>query len=104
MPQVGKEPEGSRGTVERREVTGRSRVRPERERIQRPADRDTTFRGIGEGNFERKASERGGVSRQSGDVIRRGKGVSRQDRGGERKSGDTSRPGRGGSERGGFRR
>jgi len=104
VPQVGKEPEGPRGTVERREGTGRSRVRPERERIQRPADRDTPFRGIGEGNFERKASERGGVSRQSGDVIRRGKGVSRPDRGSERKSGDTGRPGRGGSERGGPRR
>jgi len=111
VPQVGKEPEGSRGTIERREGTGRSRVRPERERIRVHADRDTPVRGIGEGKFERKASERGGISRQSGDVIRRGKGVSRQgegvlrqDRGGERKSGDTGRPGREGSERGGPRR
>ncbi len=110
-PQEGKEPERSRRTVERREGTGRPGVRTERERIHIPADRDTHFRGIGEGNFERKASERGGVSRQSGDVIRRGKGVIRQgegvlrqDRGSERKSGDTGRPGREGSERGGSRR
>lgn len=104
-PQLRKEPaQGQQVPVERREDTGRPKVRHGRERIQVPADRDTPFRGIGEGKFERKASERGGVSRQSGDVIRRSKGVSRPDRGSERKSGDTGRPGRGGSERGGPRR
>ena len=76
VPQTRKEPAGSQGAVERREgIAGTPRVSPERERIQR----DTPFRGIGEGNFERKASERGGVSRQ--------------DSGAERKGGDTdSRP------------
>jgi hypothetical protein len=93
VPQAGKE----LGTVERREGAGTPRVRPERERVHVPADRDTPFMGVGEGNFERKASERGGASRKSGDVIRRGEGASRQggqDSRTERKSGDTDRPGK----------
>jgi len=105
VPQVIREPAGSRGTVERREGAGTPRVTPGRERIQVPSNRDTPFRGIGEGKFERKASERGGVSRQSGEVIRRGEGssrqgggISRQDSGAERKRGDMGRPDRRDSE------
>jgi hypothetical protein len=100
VPQAGKE----RGTVERREGDGTPGVRPQRERIHVPADRDTPFRGIGEGNFERKASERGGQSRQSQEVIRRGGGAIRQDSGAERKRGDTGRPGKTDTGGGGRRR
>jgi hypothetical protein len=92
VPQVRKGPAGQQGPVKRKEAPGTPRVRTERERIRGPVVRDTPFRGIGEGKFERKASERGGMSRQSGDVIRRDKGIPRQDRDGGRKSEDTGRP------------
>jgi hypothetical protein len=55
----------SRGPVERREAPVTPRERPRGERIKPPSDRDTPFRGIGEGSFERKAGERGGESRRS---------------------------------------
>ncbi|MBI5056046.1 MAG: DUF3300 domain-containing protein [Nitrospirae bacterium] len=84
--------------IERREgVT--PKARSERERSRAPVVRDTPFRGIGEGNSERKASERGSVSRQRGNESRRS--ISPQDKGQERKSGDKERPGRGGTESGG---
>lgn len=51
----------SQRPIERREDVGTPKARPERERGRGPVVRDTPFRGIGEGNFERKASERGGV-------------------------------------------
>ena len=61
-------------------------VKPEREKIQHAPGRDTPFRGIGDGSFERKAGERGGESRRSidmkrsgGDTIRRGGEISRPD-------------------------
>ncbi len=99
-----KEPPEQRAPVERREGTGTPKIRPDRERIRGPVVRDTPFRGIGEGNFERKASQRGGVSRQRGDAIRRDKGERNKDGGAERKSRDTGRPGRGGTGGGAFRR
>ncbi|MBI5664504.1 MAG: DUF3300 domain-containing protein [Nitrospirae bacterium] len=86
--------------LERRGRTGAPSVRPERERGRGPV-RETPFRGIGEGNFERKASERGGASRQRGGEIRRGKDMSPQDKGQERKGGDKDRPGRGDTKGGG---
>ena len=92
VPQAGKEPAGSKGPVERREGSAPPRVRTERERVHGPVVRDTPFKGVGEGSFERKASERGGMSRKSGDTIRRDKGISSQDRDGGHKSGDTGRP------------
>jgi hypothetical protein len=106
--------EPSRGPVERREGIGTPGVRPERERIQRAPGRDTPFRGIGEGSFERKAGERGGESRRSIEIRRPGGDTRRP--GGEirRPGGDMRRPGgdmrqpgggsRGGGRGGGFRR
>jgi hypothetical protein len=58
----------SGGTIERRGVsgtTGTSGVRIERQQIQKPTVRSNAFSGVGNGNFERKASERGFTSRQS---------------------------------------
>ena len=105
-PGVRTGPERSRSTIERREGTTVPEVGTRRERMRSTPEQETPFRGIGNGNFERKASERGGVSRQSGDVIRRSEGPSRQsegilrqDRGAEHQSGDSGRPpGRGGTE------
>ena len=90
--------------VERREGTATPNVRSDRERTRGPVLRDTPFRGVGEGNFERKASERGEGSRQKRDSIRRGNDIPRQDRGAERRGGDTGRPARGGTGGGGSRR
>ena len=126
-PEMRREPSGSGGAVERRQSAGAPKIRTERGRIQASPERDTPFRGIGQGNFERKASERGGMSRQSGREIRRSDGTSRQGvrqdgnagrRGGDgtsrqgiqqdgnagRKSGNTGRPGRESTGGGGFRR
>ena len=41
------------------------RVQSGSEVLQRPAQRDTPFRGIGEGSFERRAGERGAISNRS---------------------------------------
>jgi hypothetical protein len=103
--------EPSRGTVERREQAVAPRVRPERERIERTPSRDTPFSGIGNGNFERKASERGGISRQGREIrhqgveIKRPSGEMRRP-GGEikRQGGSTGRQSTGGRDRGGSRR
>ena len=58
----------------------------------RPEVRDTPFKGIGEGSFERKAGERGGISnrgiemRQQSDGFRGGE-MRRQEGGGSRGGG-----------------
>ena len=56
--------EPSQRTIERREGTAAPQVRTGRERIQVDTSRWNLFRGIGNGNSERRASERGGTSRQ----------------------------------------
>ncbi|MBI5640832.1 MAG: DUF3300 domain-containing protein [Nitrospirae bacterium] len=93
----------SQGPVERRErgITPPVRIEPRRLR-------ETPFRGIGDGNFERKASERGGISRQGESIRQIDRGASRQgggipqiDRGTGRQGGDTGR--KSGNEGGGFR-
>jgi hypothetical protein len=53
------------GTIQRRGVPGTTGGRIERERVQRPSIRGNAFSGVGNGNFERRASERGFISRQS---------------------------------------
>jgi hypothetical protein len=58
--------ESLRGTIERRGVLGTTGGKIERERVQRPSIRGNAFSGVGNGNFERRASERGVTSRQSG--------------------------------------
>jgi hypothetical protein len=94
--------------AQRREGTVTPRVRPERQNIQPVPRQDTPFRGIGDGNFERRAGERGNESRRSGEIrlpvgeIRRPTGEMRQPRGGEmRQPGGGSR---GSGSSGGVRR
>jgi Protein of unknown function (DUF3300) len=109
----------SQRPIERREAPIASpRVRTERQKIQISPRRDTPFSGIGNGNFERKASERGGISRQNREItrpsgeIRRPSGEMRRQSGeirrpsGEmrRQGGSTGRPSTGGRDRGGSRR
>jgi hypothetical protein len=55
----------SGGTVERHRGSVTTGVRIKREQIQRPTIRSNAFSGIGNGRFERRASERGFTSRQS---------------------------------------
>jgi len=86
--------EPSRGPVERRERAVVPQVRPERERIERTPRRDTPFRGIGEGRFERRAGERGGESRRSMEIRRPGREI-------KRPSGEMRRPGGDMRQRGG---
>lgn len=99
--------EPSRSPVERREGIGTPRVRPEQEKIKRTPGRDTPFRGIGDGSFERKAGERGGESRRSIDIRRSDTDTRRQGEEIRRPGDDMRQPGGGswGSGRGGgFRR
>jgi hypothetical protein len=56
--------------AERREGTITPKVRPERQSIQPTPRQDTPFRGIGDGNFERRAGERGNESRRSNEIGR----------------------------------
>ena len=77
----------SPASAERRGGTVTPRVRPERQSIHPTPRQDTPFRGIGDGNFERRAGERGNESRRSGE-IGRPTGQMRQPSGGEiRRSG-----------------
>ncbi|MEW6002798.1 MAG: DUF3300 domain-containing protein [Nitrospirota bacterium] len=99
--------EPSRGPVERRERAVVPRVEAERERIERIPRRDTPFRGIGDGRFERRAGERGGESRRSMEIRRPGREIKRP--GGEirRPGGDMRQQGggfRGSGKSGGPRR
>ncbi len=103
--------EPSRSTVERRKEMVAPRVTPERERIKRTPSRDTTFRGIGNGNFERRASERGGISRQGREIRRQSVEIKRPSGEMRRPSGEikyqggsTGRQGTGGRDRGRSRR
>ena len=94
-PGVRTSPERSQSTIERREGATVPRVGTRRERIQSTRGQDTPFSGVGNGSFERKASERGGVSRQSRGISRQSESI-RQDRGTVRQSGETGRQTRGG--------
>jgi hypothetical protein len=58
--------ESLRGSIERRGGFGTTGRTIERERVQRPSTRGNAFSGIGNGKFERRASERGFMSRQGG--------------------------------------
>lgn len=88
----------------RREGTATPRVQPGLGASQRPVVRDTPFRGIGEGSFERRAGERGSISNR-GTAIRppsggfSGGGMQRQGGGGFSRGGGFS--GGGGSRGGG---
>ncbi|MCG2722694.1 MAG: DUF3300 domain-containing protein [Thermodesulfovibrionales bacterium] len=73
--------EPPRRPVEVRKGTPAPIVRTEPKRIQQTPMRDTPFRGIDNGNFERRAGERGGESRRSMETIRPGSRVRQQDDG-----------------------
>jgi hypothetical protein len=81
----------SQRPIERREGADRPRVMTEQERIQRTPRRETPFGGIGDGSFERRAGQRGGESRRSGEIRRPG-GETRQQGGGPRGSGKGGGP------------
>ncbi|MEW6571770.1 MAG: DUF3300 domain-containing protein [Nitrospirota bacterium] len=66
-----------RPPIERRERMVVPRVEPRRERIERTLIRETPFRGIGEGKFERRSGKRGGESRQSMEIRRPGREIKR---------------------------
>jgi Protein of unknown function (DUF3300) len=74
---------------------------------QRPVVRDTPFRGVGQGNFERKAAERGGISTQGTPVRPQSGGSPMQQRqtGGSVQGGSGAQGGgsRGGGQAGGSR-
>jgi hypothetical protein len=98
VPRVKMERERIQRTEERREKAGAPAARPEGKKLQIPEGRDTPFRGVGNGSFERRASERGIQSRQGGDTKHQGGNLQRQG-GGSRSSGQGS-----GRQGGGFRR
>lgn len=83
----------------RRDGAAVPRIQPGPGSSQRPVVRDTPFRGIGQGNFERKAGERGGISNR-GIQMRQQSGGSP---GGQiqQRQGGGSFPGGGGSRGGG---
>jgi len=62
-PQIRQAPAaGTPSPVIRREGIAAPRVQSRPDSPQRPVVRDTPFRGVGEGSFERRAGERGGIS------------------------------------------
>lgn len=83
---------------ERRERAYAPGARPERKKLQIPEGRNTPFHGVGNGRFERRASERGIQSRHGGDTRHQGGNLQRQGVG-SRSSGQGS-----GRQGGGFRR
>lgn len=90
-------PEPSRRPAERRDSINAPRSAPEQGRIQRDPRTDTPFRGIDNGSFERRASERGVESRRSIDTRRFGTGTPREGGGFRRQSDGIRQPGGGSS-------
>lgn len=74
----GLSPMPSSGVQRQTTVTPRSSVRSQRGRT--APEGNNTFQGIGNGNLERRASQRGGVSSQGEGVSRQSKGTGRQSR------------------------
>ncbi len=101
---------GVRQAAPQAPAAGTPRVQSGPNRAQRPVVRDTPFRGVGEGSFERRAAERGGISNRGNEMRRQPGGFSggqmqQRQRGGSSPGG--SSPGgspRGGSPRGGSSR
>ena len=93
--------ESRRGTIERPRGIDRPERRIEREGVRRPSSRGDAFRGIGNWNSERRASERGFKSRQSGGS-RDGGGFKGGGQGRSR-SGEQGGSSRGGGQSGGSR-
>jgi hypothetical protein len=97
-------PDRSRGTFQRREGTTSPPIRTRPHRMQGTRVQDTPFRGVGNGSFERRASKRGSISRQSERALQN-RGAARQggETGRQSRGGGASRAGSGGGNRG-FRR
>ena len=68
----------SRERIEQRGTTAPPSTRTDRERVRSTPRRETPFRGVGEGSFERRAGERGIESRRSGEMRRPDTGIQRQ--------------------------
>ena len=80
VPKLRIEPKESRSTIERREGTVTTKIKSGKEKIRTAPVRDTPFRGIGEGSFEQRASERGGKSRQREEIKQQDRGAGSQNR------------------------
>lgn len=107
-PQVRQAPAaGTPAPALRREGAATPRVQSAPDRPQRPVIRDTPFRGIGEGSFERKAAERGGISNRSNEMRQQPSGFSGGQMQQQRQQGGSFSGGggsRGGGQGGGSRR
>lgn len=105
-PQVRQSPAARTPAPEmRREGTVSPRVQQSvPDRSQRPVLRDTPFRGVGEGSFERRAGERGGTSNRS-NIIRQeserslGDQIQQRQRNGDSRGGSREGSSRGGDSR-----
>ena len=64
-PGAATERERSRERIEQRDGSAPRRESADRERVRGTTRRETPFGGVGSGNFERRAGERGGESRRS---------------------------------------
>ena len=70
--------ERNQRTQERRERAGTPAARPQAKKLRIPEGRNTPFQGVGNGRFERRASERGIQSRQRRDTKHMGGNLQRQ--------------------------
>jgi uncharacterized membrane protein YgcG len=86
VPQVRMERERIQRSEEQRKRSSALRARPDTKKLRVPESRDTPFQGLGNGSFERRASERGIQSRQGGGMSHQG-GNLRSGGGGARSGG-----------------
>jgi hypothetical protein len=70
--------ERSKERIEQRDMTAPPIVRTDRERFRGTQRRETPFRGVDDGNFERRAGERGSESLRSGEMRRPDTNIQRQ--------------------------
>jgi hypothetical protein len=103
-PQTRTESGASQRPLQGREPAGTQQVRPQRERIQRSVRPDTPFRGIGQGSFERRAGERGGMSIRSNETRSSGGSYRGGVQGGGSRGGVQGGGSRGSGQSGGSRR
>jgi Protein of unknown function (DUF3300) len=98
VSRIKRERERIQRTQKPRQRAGVPGAKPERKRLQIPKGRNTPFHGVGNGSFERRASQRGIQSRQRGGTRHQGSNLQRQG-GSSRRSGQGS-----GRQGGGFHR
>jgi hypothetical protein len=101
LPTVRQEPTRQRPPEIRQQRVDTPRFRTEGVKPQQPVIRESSpFRGIGEGSFERKAGERGGISTRGGQFQQQ----QRQNSGGSRGGGGQPQRQNSGGSRGGIRK